>query len=68
MVGVALGEMSELLLGGQRAMPNRLLEAGFRFRCTQPAAAPEEAPTVPPAEPADEPPLDAEPDPGIARR
>lgn len=27
-----LGEMAEMLLGGQRAVPRRLLERGFRFR------------------------------------
>ncbi len=27
-----LGEMAEILLGSQRAVPRRLLEAGFRFR------------------------------------
>lgn len=31
---VALGELSGLLLGGQRALPVRLLDAGFRFRFT----------------------------------
>jgi NAD dependent epimerase/dehydratase family enzyme len=30
----ALGEMAELLLGGQRALPSRLLDAGFNFRFT----------------------------------
>ncbi len=29
---LALGEMAELLLGGQRAAPQRALEAGFQFR------------------------------------
>ena len=29
-----LGELSELLLGGQRAVPTRLLDAGFSFRFT----------------------------------
>ena len=29
---LGLGELAELLLGGQRALPRRLLEAGFRFR------------------------------------
>jgi uncharacterized protein len=29
-----LGELSVLLLGGQRAMPTRLQEAGFSFRFT----------------------------------
>lgn len=31
---LALGELSELLLGGQRALPTRLLAAGFSFRFT----------------------------------
>ncbi|MEX6501746.1 TIGR01777 family oxidoreductase [Pseudomonas zhanjiangensis] len=31
---LAFGEMAGLLLGGQRAQPARLLEAGFRFRFT----------------------------------
>ncbi|NQD95405.1 TIGR01777 family protein [Pseudomonas sp. CrR25] len=31
---VGLGELSGLLLGGQRALPTRLSEAGFRFRFT----------------------------------
>jgi uncharacterized protein (TIGR01777 family) len=29
---LVLGEMAELLLGGQRAVPERAIEAGFRFR------------------------------------
>jgi uncharacterized protein (TIGR01777 family) len=29
---LALGEMADILLGGQRALPRRLLAAGFRFR------------------------------------
>ncbi len=29
---VLLGEMAEMLLGGQRAVPRKMLEAGFRFR------------------------------------
>ncbi|WP_201006525.1 TIGR01777 family oxidoreductase [Pseudomonas cichorii] len=36
---VALGELSVLLLGGQRARPARLLEAGFTFRFTDLRAA-----------------------------
>ncbi|WP_426234370.1 TIGR01777 family oxidoreductase [Pseudomonas sp. TWP3-2] len=36
---VGLGEMSLLLLGGQKALPARLLEAGFRFRFTELRAA-----------------------------
>ncbi|MVW75064.1 TIGR01777 family oxidoreductase [Pseudomonas xionganensis] len=31
---LALGELSGLLLGGQRALPTRLLDAGFSFRFT----------------------------------
>lgn len=31
---LALGELSELLLGGQRALPTRLQDAGFSFRFT----------------------------------
>ncbi|ANI58443.1 NAD-dependent dehydratase [Pseudomonas sp. GR 6-02] len=36
---VGLGELSLLLLGGQKAMPARLLEAGFTFRFTDLRAA-----------------------------
>ena len=36
---VGLGEMSLLLLGGQKAMPARLLEAGFTFQFTDLRAA-----------------------------
>ncbi|WP_085695360.1 MULTISPECIES: TIGR01777 family oxidoreductase [unclassified Pseudomonas] len=36
---VGLGELSQLLLGGQKAMPARLLEAGFTFRFTDLRAA-----------------------------
>ncbi len=36
---VCLGELSLLLLGGQKAMPVRLLEAGFTFRFTDLRAA-----------------------------
>ncbi len=36
---VLLGEMSLLLLGGQKAMPARLLEAGFTFQFTELRAA-----------------------------
>jgi uncharacterized protein (TIGR01777 family) len=35
----AFGEMSTVLLDGQRAEPTRLLELGYRFRFTDPAAA-----------------------------
>lgn len=36
---LALGEMSDMLLGGQRAVPRRLLELGFRFRFPEAEAA-----------------------------
>jgi NAD dependent epimerase/dehydratase family enzyme len=36
---VGLGEMSLLLLGGQKALPARLLEAGFTFQFTDLRAA-----------------------------
>ncbi|QXI27715.1 TIGR01777 family oxidoreductase [Pseudomonas vanderleydeniana] len=36
---VGLGELSQLLLGGQRAMPKRLLAAGFEFQFTDLPAA-----------------------------
>ncbi len=35
----AFGEMSTVLLDGQRAEPKRLLDLGYRFRFTDPAAA-----------------------------
>jgi uncharacterized protein (TIGR01777 family) len=35
LVKILLGEMSELILGSQRVMPERLLEQGFRFRYTE---------------------------------
>ena len=42
-----LGEMAELLLGGQRARPERLLQAGFVFRFTDlPSALHELAPRL----------------------
>lgn len=34
-----LGELSVLLLGGQRVVPRRLLDAGFSFRFTELPAA-----------------------------
>jgi hypothetical protein len=36
---IVLGEMSTMLLTGQRAVPRRLLEMGFRFRLPEPAGA-----------------------------
>lgn len=36
---LALGEMAGMLLGGQRVAPRRLLEAGYRFRFPELAAA-----------------------------
>ncbi|MCY1248963.1 hypothetical protein D9M72_624570 [compost metagenome] len=36
---VGLGELSSLLLGGQRATPVRLLQAGFTFKFTDLRAA-----------------------------
>ncbi|MCY1385192.1 hypothetical protein D9M69_735410 [compost metagenome] len=36
---VGLGELSLILLGGQRATPARLLEAGFTFQFTDLRAA-----------------------------
>jgi NAD dependent epimerase/dehydratase family enzyme len=32
---VAFGEMSTVLLNGQRAVPKRLLELGYRFRFSE---------------------------------
>ena len=32
MLRLTLGEMAEMLLNGQRAVPQRLLELGFTFR------------------------------------
>ena len=40
---IVLGEMSELVLGGQRVMPERLLAQGFRFQYDDLAAALNEA-------------------------
>ncbi len=36
---VGLGELSGLLLGGQKALPERLLAAGFTFQFTELKAA-----------------------------
>jgi hypothetical protein len=36
---IGLGELSLLLLGGQKALPARLLEAGFTFQFTDLRAA-----------------------------
>ena len=36
---VGLGELSGLLLGGQKALPERLLAAGFTFQFTELRAA-----------------------------
>lgn len=39
MLRLALGEMAEMLLGGQRALPTRLQAAGFTFRYPDPDSA-----------------------------
>lgn len=38
-IKAAFGEMSTIILDGQRAIPQRLLDAGYNFRFTEPQAA-----------------------------